>query len=320
MSEPLPPPPPPPPRRTCGFGDPALVFPEFASKQCVLEKVLEEDGEGEDSSYGKGSFDLSSRFSSPSISRNEFGIVENPQKAPPLKLPPSGLRESSLKLSGFREEEDIDRSRNSGSFVDRIGREEKRKCSGCFRKCCACTCMFLSIVLIIVLLTGLSVNSSIKSRLPLVFVTNLKFSRLDFANSTTDLLLNANLKTVLQLSNKNDKTLLYYSPMKASVSSENINLGQKTLLGFTQSPGNDTYLMIPTRLRKAKVYDVDASLLRNKEKKLEAVVNVFVSGKLGFDWLGFRVHLPIVIACENVNQSDVIKALKPKCDVRIFSQ
>lgn len=312
MSELLPPPP---PGRTSGFGDPALVFPEFAAKQCVLEKVPEEDGEGEDSSYGKGSFDLSSRFSSPSVSRNEFDIVDIPIKAPSLKLPPSGL-----KLSGFREEDEIDRSRNSGSFVDHIGQEEKRKCPGCFRKCCACTCMFLSIVLIIVLLTGLSVNSSIKSRLPQVFVTNLKFSRFNFAQSSTDLLLNANLNTVLQLSNKNDKTVLYYSPMKADVSSENISLGQKRLIGFEQNPGNVTSLKIATRLRKSKVYDVDATLLRNKEKNLEAVVDVFLRGKLSFDWLGFRIHIPVVIACQDVKQSDVINGLKPKCDVRIFSQ
>ncbi|CAH2060020.1 unnamed protein product [Thlaspi arvense] len=304
MSEPLPPPPP----RASGFGDPALVFPEFASKQCVLEKVTEEEGEGEDSSYGKGSFDLSSRFSSPSVFRNEFDAVEIPRKTPSLKLP------------GFREEEEVDHGRNSGSFVDHIGEDEKRDCSGCFRKCCAYTCMFLSIVLIIVLLTGLSVNSSIKSKLPQVVVTSLKFSRLDFVNSTTDLLLNANLNAVLQMSNKNDKTVLYYSPMRAAVSSENINLGQKKLLGFTQSPGNVTSLNIATRLRKSKVYDVDATLLRNKEKKLEAVVNVLLSGKLGFDWLGFRIHLPVVIACEDVKQSDVMNALKPKCDVRIFSQ
>lgn len=300
MSEHLPPPPQ--RRASSGFGDPALVFPEFASKQRGLEKVQEEEGEGEDSSYGgKGSFDLSSRFSSPSVSRNGF---ETPKKT------------SSLKLPGFREEEETDRSTNSGSFVDR---EEKRKCPGCFRKCCACTCMFLSIVLIILLLTGLSVNSSVKASLPQVSVTNLRFSRLDFANSTTDLLMNANMKTVLELSNKNDK-LLYYSPMKAAVSSENINLGQKKLGGFMQSPGNVTYLSIPTRLRKAKVYDVDATLLRNKEKKLEAVVNVRLSGKLGFDWLGFRIRLPTVIACEDVKQSGVINGLKPTCDVRIFWQ
>ncbi|KAF8086518.1 hypothetical protein N665_0622s0011 [Sinapis alba] len=300
MSEHLPPPPP--RRSSSGFGDPALVFPEFASKQRALEKVQEVDGEGEDSSYGKGSFDLSSRFSSPCVSRNGF---ETPKKT------------SSLKLPGFKEEEETDLSTNSGSFVDR---EEKRKCSGCFRKCCACTCMFLCIVLIILLLTGLSVNSSVKSSLPQVSVTNLRFSRLDFANSTTDLLLNANMKTVLELANKIDKSVLYYSPMKAAVSSENINLGQKKLVGFTQSPGNVTYLSIATRLRKAKVYDVDATLLRNKEKKLEAVVNVRLSGKLGLDWLGFRIHLPTLIACEDVKQSDVINGLKPTCDVRIFSQ
>ncbi|CAH8385762.1 unnamed protein product [Eruca vesicaria subsp. sativa] len=299
MSEHLPPPQ---RRASSGFGDPALVFPEFASKQRGLERVQEGDREGEDSSHGKGSFDLSSRFSSPSVSRNGF---ETPRKT------------SSLKLPGFREEEETDRSTNSGSFVDR---EEKRKCPGCFRKCCACTCMFLSIVLIILLLTGLSVNSSVKSRLPEVSVTNLKFSRLDFANSTKDLLLNANMKTVLELSNKDDKSVLYYSPMKAVVSSENINLGQKKLVGFVQSPGNVTYLSIATRLRKGKVYDVDATLLRNKEKKLEAVVNVRLSGKLGFDWLGFRIRLPTVIACEDVKQSDVINGLKPTCDVRIFSQ
>lgn len=324
MSEllpPLPPPPPPPPRRDCGFGDPALVFPEFAAKQRGLEKVIEEDGEGEDSSYGKGSFDLSSRFSSPAISRNGFDDVENSRKGSSLKLPPSGLRESSLKLSGFREEEEADRSRNSGSFVDHIGQEYKRICaSGCFRKCCACTCMFVSIVLIIVLLTGLSVNSSIKSKLPQVFVMNIKFSRLDVAKSSTDLLMNANLNTVLQLSNQNDKTVLYYSPMKADVSSENINLGKKMLVGFKQDPGNVTSLKIPTRLRKSKVYDVDATLLTNKEKRLEAVVDVFLRGKLSFDWLGFRVRIPIVIACEDVKQTDVINGLKPTCDVRIFSQ
>ncbi|KAJ4891340.1 Late embryogenesis abundant (LEA) hydroxyproline-rich glycoprotein family [Raphanus sativus] len=302
MSEHLPPPP---PRRTSsGFGDPALVFPEFASKNRALEKVQEEEGEGEDSSYGgKGSFDLSSRFSSPSVSRNGF---ETPKKT------------SSLKLPGFREEEETDRSTNSGSFVDR--EDEKRKCPGCFRKCCACTCMFLSIVLIVVLLTGLSLNSSVKSSLPQVSVTYLRFSRLDFANSTADLLLNANLKTVLELSNKNDKSVLYYGPMRAAVSSENIKLGEKRLVGFTQSPGNVTYLSVPTRLRKSKVYDVDATLLRNKEKKLEAVVYVRLSGKLGFDWLGFRIRLPTVIACEDVKQSDVINGLKPTCDVRIFSQ
>ncbi|KAG2308623.1 hypothetical protein Bca4012_082296 [Brassica carinata] len=323
MSELLPPPPP--PKRasssSSGFADPALAFPEFATaKQCVLEKVQEEEGEGEDSSYGKGSFDLSSRsFSSPSISRNEYDhYVDTPTKAPSFRLPPSGLRASS----GFRHEEETDRSRNSGSFVERIGEEEeeKRDWSGCFRKCCACTCMFLSVVLIIVLLTGLSVNSSLHSRLPQVSVTNLKFSRLDFANATTDLLLNANVKTVLELSNKNDQPTLHYSPMKASVSSENINLGQKKLLGFSQSPGNVTYLNIATRIRKSKVYDVDATLLRNKEKNHEAVVKVLVSGKLGFDWLGFRVRLPVVIACEDVKQSDVMNGLKPMCDVRIFSQ
>ncbi|KAF8047616.1 hypothetical protein N665_2917s0003 [Sinapis alba] len=327
MSELLPPPPPPPPKRasssssSSGFADPALAFPEFATKQCVLEKVQEEEGEGEDSSYGKGSFDLSSRsFSSPSISRNEYDYLDTPTKPPSFRLRPSGLRESS---SGFREEQETDRSRNSGSFVERIGEkeeEEKRDWSGCFRKCCACTCMFLSIVLIIVLLTGLSVNSSLHSRLPQVSVTTLKFSRLNITNSTTDLLLNANVKTVLELSNKNDQPMLYYSPMKASASSENINLGQKKLLGFTQSPGNVTYLNIATRIRKSKVYDVDATLLRNKEKNHEAVVKVLVSGKLGFDWLGFRIRLPIVIACEDVKQSDVINGLKPMCDVRIFSQ
>ncbi|XP_010414260.1 PREDICTED: uncharacterized protein LOC104700436 [Camelina sativa] len=325
MSELLPPPPPPPPppphptRRGCGFGDPALFFPEFAAKQRGLEKVIEEDGEGEDSSYGKGSFDLSSRFSSPCISRNGFDDVGNPRK-----LPPSGLREesSSLKLSGFREDEEANRSRNSGSFVDHIGQEEdKRLCaSGCFRKCCACTCMFVSIVLVIVLLTGLSVNTSIKSKLPQVLVMNLKFSRLDVVKSATDLLMNANLNTVLQLSNQNDKTVLYYSPMKADVSSENINLGKKTLHGFKQDPGNVTSLKIPTRLRKSKVYDVDATLLTNKEKNLEAVVDVYLRGKLSFDWLGFSVHIPIVIACEEVKQSDVLNGLKPTCDVRIFSQ
>ncbi|KFK22951.1 hypothetical protein AALP_AAs47561U001000 [Arabis alpina] len=308
MSE-LPPPPPPPSRRSSGFGDPALFFPEFAAKQCVLERVTEEEGEGEDSSYGKGSFDLSSRFSSPSVSRNEYDIVDIPLKASSLKLPPSGLRESST----FREEDE----RNSGSFVDQ---EEKRDCSGCFRKCCAYTCMFLSIVLIIVLLTGLSVNTSIKSRLPEVLVTNLKFSRLDFAISS-DLLMNANMNTVLQLSNKNnDKTVLYYSPMKADVSSENINLGQKRLVGFEQNPGNVTSLKIATRVRKSKVYDVDATLLRNKEKNREAVVDVFLRGKLSFDWLGFRIHIPVVFACEDVKQSDVLNGLKPNCDVRIFSQ
>ncbi|EOA27510.1 hypothetical protein CARUB_v10023650mg [Capsella rubella] len=320
MSELLPPPPPP-PRRDSGFGDPALAFPEFAAKRCGLEKVVEEDGEGEDSSYGKGSFDLSSRFSSPCISRSGFDDVENPRKASSLKLPPSGMRESPLKLSGFREEEEADRSRNSGSFVDHIGREDKRICpAGCFKKCCACTCMFVSIVLIIVVLTGLSVNTSIKSKLPEVLVMNLKFSRLDVAKSSTDLLMNANLNTVLQLSNKNDKTVLYYSPMKADVSSENINLGKKTLLGFKQDPGNITSLKIPTRLRKSKVYDVDATLLTNKEKNLEAEVDVFLRGKLSFDWLGFNVHIPIVIACEDVKQSDVINGLKPTCDVRIFTQ
>ncbi|KAF3579730.1 hypothetical protein DY000_02034827 [Brassica cretica] len=322
MSELLPPPPPPPPKRassSSGFADPALAFPEFAAKQCVLEKVQEEEGEGEDSSYGKGSFDLSSRFSSPSVSRNDYDYVDTPTKAPSFKRPPSGLRASSS--SGFKHEQETDRSLNSGSFVERIGEEdEKRDWSGCFRKCCACTCMFLSTVLIIVLLTGLSVNSSLHSRLPQVYVTNLKFSRLGLANTTTDLLLNANVKTVLELSNKNDQPTLYYSPMKASVSSENINLGQKKLLGFTQSPGNVTYLNIATRIRKSKVYDVDSTLLRNKEKNHEAVVKVLVSGKLGFDWLGFRVRLPVVIACEDVKQSDVINGLKPMCDVRIFSQ
>lgn len=314
MSELLPPPPPP-QRRTSGFGDPALVFPEFAAKQCVLERVTEEEGEGEDSSYGKGSFDLSSRFSSPSVSRSDHSF-ETPKRTP------YGLKESSssLRLSGFQEEEEVDdHSRNSGSFVDHIGEEEKRKCYGCFKRCCACTCMLVSVVLIILLLTGLSVNSSITSRLPQVFVTVLKFSRLDFTNSSTDFLLNANMNTVLQLSNKDDKTVLYYGPMKADVSSENINLGHKKVLGFTQSPGNVTSLKIVTRLRKSKVYDVDATLLRSKEKKLEAVVNVFLSGKLGFDWLGFRIRIPIVIACEEVKQSDVINDLKPTCDVRIFS-
>ncbi|CAH8282351.1 unnamed protein product [Eruca vesicaria subsp. sativa] len=323
MSELLPPPPP--PKRassssSSGFADPALAFPEFASKQCGLEKVQEEEGEGEDSSYGKGSFDLSSRFSSPSVSRNDYDYVVTPTKAPPsFKLPPSGLRASSSRI---RHEQETDRSRNSGSFVERIGEEdeEKRDWSGCFRKCCAWTCMSVSIVLIIVLLTGLSVNSSLHSRLPQVSVTTLKFSRLDVNNSKTDLLMNANVKTVLELSNKNDQPTLYYSPMKASVSSENINLGQKKILGFTQSPGNVTYLNIATRLRKAKVYDVDATLLRNKEKNHEAVVKVLLSGKLGFDWLGFRVRLPFVIACEDVKQSDVINGLKPMCDVRIFSQ
>ncbi|CAA0373594.1 unnamed protein product [Arabidopsis thaliana] len=317
MSELLPPPPPPPPpRRDSGFGDPALVFPEFAAKQCGLEKVIEEEGEGEDSSYGKGSFDLSSRFSSPSISRNRFDDVENPKKASSFKRPPSASR-----LSGFREEEEADRSRKSGSFVDHIGQEDKRICaSGCFRKCCACTCMFVSVVLIIVLLVGLSANSSIKSILPQVLVTNLKFSRLDIAKSSTDLLMNANLNTVLQLSNNNDKTVLYYGPMKADISSENINLGKKTLSGFKQDPGNVTSLKILTRLRKSKVYDVDATLLTNKEKTLEAVVDVFLRGKLSVDWLGFKVHIPIVIACESVKQSDVINGLKPACDVRIFSE
>ncbi|KAJ0260022.1 Late embryogenesis abundant [Hirschfeldia incana] len=322
MSELLPPPPPPPKRASSssGFADPALAFPEFATKQHVLEKVQEEEGEGEDSSYGKGSFDLSSRsFSSPSISRNNYDYLDTPTtKAPSFKLPPSGLRASSS--SRIRHEEETDRSRNSGSFVERIGEEEKRDWSGCFRKCCACTFMFVSILLIIVLLTGLSVNSSLHSRLPQVSVTTLKFSRLDITDSATDLLLNANVKTVLELSNKNDQPTLYYSPMKASVSSENINLGQKKLLGFTQSPGNVTYLNIATRIRKSKVYDVDATLLRNKEKNHEAVVKVLVSGKLGFDWLGFRVRLPIVIACEDVKESDVINGLKPMCDVRIFSQ
>ncbi|KAL1192768.1 hypothetical protein V5N11_030852 [Cardamine amara subsp. amara] len=308
MSELLPPPP---PGRTSGFGDPALVFPEFASKQCVLEKVQEEEGEGEDSSYGKGSFDLSSRFSSPAISRNGFDNFEIPKKTSSLKQPPSGLR-----LSGFQEEEETDRSQNSGSFGD----EEKRRCSGCFRECCAWTCMFLSIVLIILLLTGLSVNSSIKSKLPQVFVANLKFSKLDFVKSSTDLLMNANVNTVLQLSNNNDKTVLYYSPMKADVSSENINLGQKKLDGFKQNPGDVTTLKIATRLRKSKVYDVDATLLRNKEKYVQVVVDVLLSGKLSFDWLGFRVRLPIVIACDGVKQSDVLNGLKPTCDVRIFSQ
>ncbi|CAN8247498.1 unnamed protein product [Cochlearia groenlandica] len=313
------PPLPPPPRNTCGFGDPALVFPEFATKQCVLEKVQEVEGEGEDSSYGKGSFDLSSRFSSPSISRNNYFFdVENQRKTPPsLKLPPP----YGLKLSGFQEDdEEVDHSINSGSFVDHIDHEEKRECSGFFRKCCACTCVFMSIFLLIALLTGLSVNFSIKSRLPLVYITKLDFSRFDFTNSTTDVLLNANINTVLQLSNVNDKTTLYYSPMKADVSSENINLGQKKILGFAQSPGNVTYLKIVTRLRKYKANDVDATLLRNNVKSLEAEVNVLLSGKVSFDWLGFRIHLSIVIACEDVKQSDVKNGLKPECDVRIFSQ
>ncbi|CAN8315406.1 unnamed protein product [Cochlearia groenlandica] len=287
MSEQLPPH----PRRTSRFGDPALVFPEFVAKQNVLEKVQEEEGEGEDgSSYGKGSFDLSS---------SKFEFHE---------------KTSSLKLSSFKEEEEIEQSSYSGYY------NKKRECYGCFRKCCACTCMLLSMVLIIVLLAGLSVNSSIKSRLPNVFVVNVKFTKLDFVGSlSTNVMLNANLSTVLELSNENDKTMLYYSSMRGVVSSENINLGQKKLPGFSQNPGNITYLKIDTKRRKSKVNDVDATLLRNKEKKLEALFNVVLSGKLGFDWLGFKIGLPIVIACGDVKQSDVVNGLKPKCDVQISS-
>ncbi|XP_010522019.1 PREDICTED: uncharacterized protein LOC104800796 [Tarenaya hassleriana] len=213
------------------------------------------------------------------------------------------------------------KSASSDNFMEyEEERARRRRCPPCFRMCCACTCLIVSLFLLILLIVGVSLVSSVKSSLPLVNVANLRFPKMEFNGTSAELVLNADSIAVLQFSNKNDKTVLYYSAMTADVSSESIDLGHTKIQGFRQDPDDVRTVRISTRVRKSSVYDVDATLLRDKLKRFEAVVDVFLSGKMGLDFWGVRINLPTVIACEDVNQNEVIQGLKPKCHVLIFEK
>lgn len=81
-------------------------------------------------------------------------------------------------------------------------------------------------------------------------------------NMTT--LLNATFTKQIQVLNKHGRVELHYSPLKVEMSSENIQLGQTMVPGFSQSVMNLTVLNASTQVTNTVVNEDDARALKNK--------------------------------------------------------
>ncbi|XP_021909986.1 uncharacterized protein LOC110823811 [Carica papaya] len=199
---------------------------------------------------------------------------------------------------------------------------DNKGCHPCYFKCCASTCMVVSLLLLLILILGILAINFMKSALPEVHITKLRFPVMDVVGTSPShkVLLVAEALALLQLSNKDEKTVLYYSPLMAEISSENVNLGSTRIAGFRQGPSNETRLVVRTRVEKSEIGDVDATILTSNYKSFQMMGNVILRGKIGGDVGGIKLHLPIVISCEGVKQDEMDHGEKHKCNVKIFSQ
>ncbi|KAK4274940.1 hypothetical protein QN277_018097 [Acacia crassicarpa] len=189
---------------------------------------------------------------------------------------------------------------------------------GRYRSCCssicACACIGIFSLTIILLLVIISYLVFLRSGLPDVNITKLEVYNSQKMESILEL--------ELKVSNQNQKLELVYGPLAIDVTNDDVKLRKTGITGFRQNPQNDTSLDV-----QMKVYNagVNPNAARNNQSESnnsheEAVFDVYMSGTVGFE-VG-TVHMitvPFLSACYEVKSTDVRLGRRPQCHVRMFA-
>ncbi|KAI9118017.1 hypothetical protein K1719_010349 [Acacia pycnantha] len=189
---------------------------------------------------------------------------------------------------------------------------------GRYRSCCssicACACIGIFSLTIILLLIIISYLVFLRSGLPDVNITKLQVCNSQKMDSILEL--------ELTVSNQNQNLELVYGPLAIDVTNDDVISRKTGITGFHQNPQNDTSLDV-----QMKVYNagVNPNAARNTQPESnnsheEAVFDVYLSGSVGF--VVGTVHMitvPFLSACYDVMPTDVRLGGRPKCHVRMFA-
>ncbi|XP_010252017.1 PREDICTED: uncharacterized protein LOC104593741 [Nelumbo nucifera] len=186
----------------------------------------------------------------------------------------------------------------------------------CCCTCCGGACIIILLCLIIIVMSaGLILRSYFSNLLPEFRIDKASVSELNlittiegksYLSASTDLSIVAN--------NRNSRFWFCYEPLiTVGVSSDDVDLGQDTLQGFSQPSDNVTTLNVHTRVSRSVIDDKDGTILKANfdEKKmvldvvLQTTVNVIL-GRVIMD------EIPIKIVCAEVSLS---MTTPKRCDV-----
>ncbi|XP_058750382.1 uncharacterized protein LOC131629047 [Vicia villosa] len=188
----------------------------------------------------------------------------------------------------------------------------------CYVACCAWSCLAVFIFVVIFLFFGISYLAFLKSGMPKVNVRAFNVSKfqVNYNSQKMDAIVNLGLR----FSNNNEELKLLYGPLFVDVISNDVQLGNTKLKGFTQMPRNETDLDMTMTTNHEIVNNDAADDLKSDIGAYEMVFDVYISGNIGVKIGSLHmINVPFLSTCEQIKKMDVDYGRKPECDIKMFS-
>lgn len=191
-------------------------------------------------------------------------------------------------------------------------------CHPCCLACCAWSCLAVFIFVVIFLFFGISYLAFLKSGMPKVNVRtfNINKFQVNYNSQKMDAIINLGLR----FSNKNEEFKLLYGPLFVDVISDDVQLGNTKLKGFSQMPRNETDLDMTMTTNHGVVNNAAANDLKSDISAYETVFDVYITGNIGVQIGGLHmINVPFLSTCAQIKKIDVDYGRKPECDIKMFS-
>lgn len=219
---------------------------------------------------------------------------------------------------------------SSSRYPKKKKRQRRRSC--CRTSCC-CTFIVILILTVSFLLAGGFFYLWYDPKAPVFHLQSFRFTQFNVSASKEaddGLYLDVSTESRVELKNPNQKLGLYYGSSQVyirllNVGGDEIDLGSKTLPGFTQEKRNATSLKVVTPLTHVELVggdrDREVKKLKSDVQRKLLRVTVEVRTKLGIKLNdNLRIGSVVVIAkCKNVQLKRIqVEGFMPKCSIHLW--
>lgn len=196
-------------------------------------------------------------------------------------------------------------------------RQRRRCCRQC---CCVCSIFILVLILAVVVAASL-IYLVYDPKLPVFHLQSFRVPRLNVTEKPDGAYLDARTVTRVEVKNPNSKIQWYCGETRFAISTDggDLNLGSKTIPGFTINAKEVTILKAETSVTGQILGDKEGKDLKGKFRSREFVPSVEVRTRAGVKLEELKIGtVGITVVCGEVTLKKLQGGEMPKCSITLL--
>ncbi|KAK4268847.1 hypothetical protein QN277_022079 [Acacia crassicarpa] len=191
----------------------------------------------------------------------------------------------------------------------------------CYRKCCCVLCVFILIIIVALIVAASFIYVVYDPQPPVFHLQSFRVPRLNITEKPDGTYLDASTVARVEVKNPNSKIQWYFGETRLAISTDggNVNLGEKTIPGFSIKAKDVTLLKAETSVKDQILVDNEGKNLKGKFRSREFVPSVEVRTRVGLNVQSLKIGtVGITAVCGEVTLKKLEAGAMPKCTITLL--